>query len=62
MISLKLLVRRRTDRDFHTNIWQDIPAPQYDSEDGYHRDFTSLCVEAENSIVQVLKKSNPSYK
>ena len=38
---------RKSDRDFHLRIWEEVPIVGYDSTDDDHRELVSLCKEAE---------------
>lgn len=46
-LSLSLQGTRKSDRDFHTHFWSEIPIPKYNHESAIHRRLSELCSECE---------------
>ena len=38
---------RKSDRDFHTHIWREVPIPRYKPNNPIHQELALLCYEAE---------------
>lgn len=45
---------RKSDRDFHTYIWQGVPISCYDPKNENHIELASLCLEADGLVSGVL--------
>ena len=50
---------RRSDRDFHQHIWNDVPVPLFDETDQDHVALAALAVEAEAIAAQVAQALPP---
>ena len=46
---------RRSDRDFHLHIWEDVPIPRYDNNNADHVMLAALCKEAEAAASGVVR-------
>ena len=53
---------RKSDRHFHTYIWNEIPIPYYNSKNKDHVRLAGLCLEAENLAAKILRDLNLSNK
>lgn len=53
---------RKSDRHFHTYIWNEIPIRYYNSKNKYHVRLAGLCLEAENLAAQILRDLDLSNK
>ena len=51
-----------SDRDFHTNLWKQIPIPRYDPTNVYHQILVRLSELAETEAGQVVAQSTVASK
>ena len=53
---------RKSDRDFHTYIWNGVPIPYYDPENSFHNELANLCIKAENFVAELISNLDLNYK
>ena len=52
---------RKSDRDFHTYIWDGVPIPYYNPKKRWHKELATLCIEAENFVAELIPNLDLNY-